>query len=107
MFTNAHNKSAIAYSSFNISVKKAIKKRPNEAVQSIFKEMAQMVEKKVFKGVKPQVKQKKTAIKSFLFQKEKQKYDGTFDKLESRLVAGPHAGQKTDIVYRYKFFYLS
>ena len=49
-----------------------------------------MIDKKVFEGVNLQIKRKKIIIKSFLFLKEKFRYDGTLDKLESRLVAVGH-----------------
>ena len=99
MLTSTYLEKFITHSSYNISVKKAIKNMPNEAVQSIYKELAQMVEKKVFEGVNPQIKHKKKVIKSFLFLKEKFKADGTFDKLKSRLVAGGHMQDREQILY--------
>jgi histone deacetylase 1/2 len=72
---------------FNISVKKAMKSMPKQALASMYKEIAQLAEKNVFKGVEPTFKHKKKVIKSFLFLKEKFMSDGTFDKLKSRLVA--------------------
>ena len=83
----------------NISVKKAMKSMPKHAIKSMFKELQQMVDKNVFKGVKPSYKHQKKVIKSFMFLKEKFTSDGTFDKLKSRLVAGGHMQDRDSILY--------
>jgi hypothetical protein len=84
---------------FNISVKKALKSMPNEAIKSIYKEILQMVDKDVFIGMLPTFKHQQKVIKSFLFLKEKFKADGSFDKLKSRLVAGGHMQERDNILY--------
>ena len=72
---------------------------PKEAVKSMFKELQQLQEKKVFQGVKPSFKHMKKVIKSFLFLKEKFTSTGAFDKLKSRLVAGGHMQERSEILY--------
>jgi hypothetical protein len=79
---------------FNISVKAAMAKMPRKALESMYKEITQMVDKRVFRGVAPSFKHKKKVIKSFLFLKEKHLSNGQFDKLKSRLVAGGHMQDK-------------
>jgi histone deacetylase 1/2 len=83
---------------YNISVKKALATMP-KAIKSIYKELVQMVDKKVFQGVKPTFKHQKKVIKSFLFLKEKFTAAGVFDKLKSRLVAGGHMQDRDSILY--------
>jgi hypothetical protein len=85
--------------SFNISVKKALKSKPKAALESLFKELTQMVDKNVFAGVPPSVKVKKRVIKSFIFLKEKYKSDGSFDKLKSRLVANGSMEDRLSVLF--------
>lgn len=93
--TSAKERAKKHHQVFNIKVKEALKKMPKETMNSLFKEITQMVDKKVWKGVIPsQVKsfkqQKKIVIKSFMFLKEKFLSNGEFEKLKARLVAGGH-----------------
>jgi hypothetical protein len=84
---------------FNISVKQALKIMPEEAHASMMKELTQLHEKSVFKPALASVKPvKKKVIKSFMFLKDEYFSDGTFDKLKSRLVAGGHMQDRSDIL---------
>jgi hypothetical protein len=94
-----HRAMAIESKIFNISVKKAIKTMPKEAIKSMYKELAQLHDKNVFQGLKPSFKHQKKVIKSFMFLKEKFTSTGAFDKLKSRLVAGGHMQDRSDILY--------
>ena len=85
--------------SFNISVKQALKNMPVEARASMHKEMKQLHDKDVFDPVPPSVKPSKKVIKSFMFLKDKYLSDGSFDKLKSRLVAGGHMQDRSNILY--------
>ena len=84
---------------FNISVKKALKEMPKAAIKSIYDELQQLHSKGVWKGVKPTFKHKKKVIKSFLFLKEKFDSAGAFVKLKSRLVAGGHMQDTSELLY--------
>ena len=63
------NKGRAFYSAsvHHITVNKAMKTMSKHAIKSMFKEVGQMVDKKVFKGVEPSFKYKKKVIKSFMF----------------------------------------
>ena len=79
----------------------------NEAVQRIYKELAKMVEKKVFENVNPHVKQGDQIISISRILNENlnsqlQSSDGTFDKLKSRLVPGCHMKDRDQILYEDK-----
>ena len=81
------------YRVFNITVKDAVNRMPKEAIKSMYKEVKQMVDKKVWKGVNlasTSYKHQKKVIKSFMFLKEKFKSNGLFEKLKARLVGGGH-----------------
>lgn len=84
---------------FNISVKQALKTMPEQALASMLKELTQLHEKSVFKPIPASVKPTKKVIKSFMFLKEKFFSDGTFDKLKSRLVAGGHMQDRSEVLY--------
>jgi hypothetical protein len=94
-----HRALALESKVFNISVKKAMRTMPKEAIKSMYKELSQLHEKNVFQGLQPSFKHKKKVIKSFLFLKEKVTSTGAFDKLKSRLVAGGHMQDRSDILY--------
>jgi hypothetical protein len=97
-FASAHRareRSRSHHQVMHLKVKDALRKMPKEAIKAMYKEVAQMVDKKVWKPVKPTFKHQKKVIKSFMFLKEKQLADGTFDKLKARLVAGGHMSDKT------------
>jgi hypothetical protein len=72
---------------------------PKDAIKSIYKELSQLHEKKVFKPIHATFKQQKKAIKSFLFLKEKKTSLGEFEKLKSRMVAGGHMQDKSELLY--------
>jgi hypothetical protein len=80
-------------------VKKALASMPKAAIKSMYQELSQLLDKKVFQGVLPSFKSQKKAIKSFLFLKEKRTSSGAFDKLKSRLVAGGHMQDRSDLLY--------
>jgi hypothetical protein len=84
---------------FNISVKKALRIMPEAAIESIMKELAQLLDKKVFVPLLPGTHLNKKTIRSFMFLKEKYLSSGLFDKLKSRLVAGGHEQDRTDLIY--------
>lgn len=84
---------------FNISVKKALNIMPKDAIKSIYKELYQLHNKKVFQGVLPGMKSVKKTIKSFMFLKEKYTSTGEFDKLKARLVAGGHMQDRSEMLY--------
>ena len=79
----------------HVTVNKAMKTMSKHAIKSMFKEVGQMVDKQVFKGITPTFKHQKKVIKSFMFLKEKYDSHGTFDKLKARLVAGGHMQDRT------------
>jgi hypothetical protein len=86
---------------YNISVKAALKQMPDEAMKSIYKELLQMIEKNVFKGLLPSYRHSKKVIKSFMFLKEKFFASGEFEKLKARLVAGGNMQDRLAILYEY------
>ena len=92
-----NNKSRAYHSAtaLHITVNKAMKTMSKKALNSMFKEVNQMLNMKVWRGVKPTFKEKKKVIKSFMFLKEKFDSQGNFDKLKSRLVAGGHMQDRT------------
>jgi hypothetical protein len=64
---------------------------PKAAIKSIFKEVQQMVDKRVWKGHKVtpvSFKHQKKIIKSFMFLKEKFKSDGSFEKRMVQQIGG-------------------
>jgi hypothetical protein len=77
----------------NMSISESIHKFGDTAVDSITKEIKQMLEKHVWEGVMLNSltpKQKKYIITSSMFGKANYTADGTFDKFKSRIVAGGH-----------------
>jgi hypothetical protein len=72
---------------------------PKAAVKSMYKELHQLLNKQVFRGVLPSFKQQKKAIRSFMFLKEKKDSQGNFEKLKSRLVAGGDMQDKSELMY--------
>jgi hypothetical protein len=77
----------------NMSISESIEKFGDTAVDSITKEIKQMLDKHVWEGVMLDSltpKQKKGIITSSMFGKAKYTADGTFDKFKSRIVAGGH-----------------
>ena len=81
----------------HISVNKALKTMTKPALVSMYNEVSQLLDKKVFFGRKPSFKHKKKVIKSFMFLKEKHNAAGVFEKLKARLVAGGHMQDRTFI----------
>ena len=78
---------------FTLTVEKALRTYKEKAEVSITKEIQNMLDKKVFIGVKwdsMSVTQRAATIRSSLFLKEKYLSTGEFDKLKARLVAGGH-----------------
>ena len=78
------------YYGFRVGIKHALRNYPKEALDSIMKELKQMLDKGVFKFVKKSEltpEQIKKIIGSFMFLKEKFKANGLFEKLKARLVA--------------------
>jgi len=76
--------------SYHISLKKGLSLYGEQAKSSVRKEVEAMIEKDVFEPLDARnlsYKQKRSAIRSFMFLKEKFKADGSFDKLKSRLTA--------------------
>jgi hypothetical protein len=84
---------------FNISVKKAMKSMPRSAIDAMFKELLQIHSKGVIPPAPRSLKQKKKAIRSFMFLKEKYLPNGTFERLKARLVGGGHMQDRTDVLY--------
>ena len=77
----------------NMSISESIEKFGDTAVDSITKEIKQMLDKHVWEGVMLDSLtpiQKKGIITSSMFGKAKYAADGTFDKFKSRIVAGGH-----------------
>jgi hypothetical protein len=75
---------------YHLSIQRSMKKRANETIQSVMKELKQMIEKHVFDPVLKNSltkRQLKRIIRSFCFMKEKYLSNGLFDKLKARLVA--------------------
>jgi hypothetical protein len=90
MSSQLENSTLINSKSYHISMKKGLEIYGNEAEKSIFMEIEAMEKKKVFTPTNHEHltnKQKREAIRSFMFLKEKFKPDGAFDKLKSRLTA--------------------
>ena len=76
---------------FNISVRAALRDRGEEAKPVIIKELKQMIDKKVWHGVKvSQLNQtaRRAIIRSSMFLKDKYLASGIFLKFKVRLVAG-------------------
>jgi Reverse transcriptase (RNA-dependent DNA polymerase) len=77
----------------NMSISESIEKFGDTAVDSITKEIKQMLDKHVWEGIMLDSLtpiQKKGIITSSMFGKAKYAADGTFDKFKSRIVAGGH-----------------
>lgn len=84
---------------YNITVRKALKEMPEAAESSIKSELSQLLRKEVMIPVKWRslsAKQRKAAIRSFMFLKMKFQANGQFDKLKARLVANG-AGQDKEL----------
>ena len=76
---------------FNMSVKAAISKWNDKAVNAIRDELSQMIEKQVWTAVnKSSIPRKNKIIPSFMFLKEKYLANGELDRIKARLVAGGH-----------------
>jgi hypothetical protein len=84
---------------YNISVKRAMKEMPEQAHASMHDELAQLHNKGVWSPVPPSFHSLKKLIKSFLFLKQKTSSTGEFLKLKSRLVAGGHLQDTSDLLY--------
>jgi hypothetical protein len=97
--TRSHDKNRLISKAFHISVKKALQTMPKDAIKSMYKELHQLHEKGVFQGVLPSFKTQKKIIKSFLFLKIKKDSFGIFEKLKSRLVAGGHEQDRSEMLY--------
>ena len=83
---------------YNITVKKALNAHGKKALRSIYTEIKQMPDKKVFTPQDPRKLTKcqlRKAIMSTMFLKEKFLSNGDFEKLKARLVAGGHQQDKT------------
>ena len=75
----------------HITVSKALKKMPRQALREMYRELRQMVDKSVWDPVQRRrlsSKQLRSVIRSSMFLKEKFLPSGDFDKLKARLVAG-------------------
>jgi hypothetical protein len=75
----------------HITVSKALKKMPRQALREMYRELRQMVDKSVWNPVQRRrlsSKQLRSVIRSSMFLKEKFLPSGDFDKLKARLVAG-------------------
>jgi len=86
--------------SYHISMKKGLQTYGQEAEKSIFLEVEAMEKKKVFTPTNHEhltSKQKRDAIRSFMFLKEKFKPDGEFDKLKSRLTANGKTQNRVEV----------
>ena len=76
---------------FHISVRAALRERPEEARPVIMAELQQMVDKGVWHGIKASslsIAQRRAIIRSSMFLKDKYSASGAFDKFKARLVAG-------------------
>ena len=85
---------------YHISMKKGLDTYGEDAEKSIFLEVEAMEKKKVFTPVSHDnltYKQRREAIRSFMFLKEKFKPDGSFDKLKSRLTANGKTQDRNEI----------
>jgi len=83
---------------FKISVRKAMKERPNDAEPVIIKEMKQMLEKKVWHGkhmADLTATERSAVIRSSMFLKDKYLASGAFDKFKARLVGGGDGQDKS------------
>ena len=82
----------------NLSPAKALQKIPVEAAKSIFAEISQLDDRLVFHPRDPSklsAEERRSAIRSSMFLKEKYQADGTFEKLKTRLVAGGNMQDKS------------
>jgi hypothetical protein len=83
---------------FNITVKKALNDNPDAARKAIAEELLQLKKKDCFGPVHAMQLdpyRKRKLLRSFMFLKEKNKPDGTFDKLKARLVANGSQQEST------------
>lgn len=83
---------------FHITVSQAMKGNKEVAMESITKEIKQMLDKEVWTPMKPSDLSEaeiKSAIRSSLFLKEKYSSTGDLEELKSRLVAGGHMQDRT------------
>lgn len=84
---------------FTMSVRQAMKERPEDAEPVIVAELQQIHDKKVFTPVKVETlshKEMQSIISSSMFLKDKYSASGLFEKFKARLVAGGHL-QKRDL----------
>lgn len=84
----------------HITPRKALRKFRGAAIKSIVKELSGILSKECFNGVDIttlNTKQKRKIIRSSMFLKEKYLADGSFEKLKSRLVAGGHMQDRSDM----------
>ena len=84
---------------YNITVKKALNAHGKKALRSIYAEIKQMPDRKVFTPQDPKALTKvqlRKAIMSSMFLKEKFISTGEFEKLKARLVGGGHQQDKSE-----------
>ena len=78
---------------YNLTIRQAIDKLGDDAVDSIVKEIQQLDDRRSFEGVKTEdltFEERRRIISSSMFLKDKYTADGKFEKLKARLVAGGH-----------------
>jgi hypothetical protein len=83
---------------FKISVRKAMKERPQDAEPVIMKEMRQMLDKRVWHGKHMgdlTASERSSVIRSSMFLKDKYLASGAFDKFKARLVGGGDGQDKS------------
>jgi len=77
----------------HVTATKAIRSYGKEAIKAMLLELEQMLQKEVWKPIDVSTlspAERKSVIITSMFLKEKQRPDGSFDKLKARLVAGGH-----------------
>jgi hypothetical protein len=83
---------------FHVSVRAALRDRPQEAIPVIRRELQQMVDKAVWSGVHPRdlsAAHRHSILRSSMFLKDKFLASGAFEKFKARLVAGGDQQDKT------------
>jgi len=81
-----------------MTVKSAMRDRPDEALPVIMAELKQMVEKNVWHGVHARhlsKRERKSIIRSSMFLRDKYQASGEFEKFKARIVAGGDQQDKT------------